>query len=397
MLESWQQLLNKPIDTTGYDTAITHYRLLKDKMLDQITLQAKLQASQKGYADFINNIENLILQNASSWGEGYEKAQTTLNKVESAVAQIIETGAVSSARDLLEEIRKEISEKEGKSKNLQQTFKTRLNANRNELFARLNIDNTFIERMLGVENTSGDTSDIIAQASSYFIRYLYANLFDDKSFAEGSRFKYVMSLGGYYKELHEYEALEKILEGFLRVHHAGGTKIKGKDTEMDIFISTLNDIETGLTQSVSLTETISALQEPPGTKDLMMNLITQIESFGEQVKSKSLGKSDQFEIGNRATLYSQFLSEGGNEYSSLQALHFLARYKNIILSLGAQNVLFSSNGKRQWMADFIEEFRRQAYLLSFMRNNNKSPLSPQVGLEQLYTKSRTAIKSRFTS
>jgi hypothetical protein len=66
-----------------------------------------------------------------------------------------------------------------------------------------------------------------------------------------------------------------------------------------------------------LNETISALQEPPGVQDLMASLIEQIEIFGEQVKSKSLGASDQFEIGNRATLYSQFLSEGGNQYSSL--------------------------------------------------------------------------------
>lgn len=397
MLESWQQLLNKPINTSGYDLAMQHYRSLKDKMLDQITQSAKVQMTQQGYNAFIDNVENLILQNASDWGEGYKAADTTLNKIENAVAEIIESGQVTEVKTLLEEIRKEIDEKESELKDAQQTFKSKLNANKNAIFTKLSIDNKFIERMLDLTNTSGDTSDIVAQASSYFIRYLYANLFDEKSFAERSRFKYAMSLGGYYKELHEYEALEKILNNFISVHHAGGTKIKGKDTEMDIVITTLQDLKTGLTQSVTLNETISALQEPPGAQDLMANLIEQIETFGEQVKSKRLGASDQFEIGNRATLYSQFLSEGGNQYSSLQALHFLARYKNIILSLGAQNVLFSSNGKRQWMVDFIEDFRRQAYLLAFMRDNNKSPLSEKVGLEQLYTKSRSAIKSRFMS
>lgn len=397
MLDSWQSLLNKPVDTSGYDIAIKHYRTLKDKMINQITERAKLELAQDGYASFVDNIENLILQNASGWDDSYEAAQSTLNKVENAVAAIIESGSTEQVKELLGQIRKEIFDKEAKLKDAQQTFKLKLNANKNEIFNRIGIDNQFIENMLGVQGTSGDTSDIVNQASSYFIRYLYANLFDEKSFAEGSRFKYAMSLGGYYKELHEYEALEKVLSGFLNVHHAGGIKIDGRDTEMDIFISTLDDLENGLTQSVSLTQTISALQEPPGAEDLMKSLAEQINHFGEQVKSKSLGKSEQFEIGNRAALYRAFLSEGNSEYSSLQALHFLARYKNILLSLGAQNVLFSSNKKRQWMADFIEDFRRQSYLLAFMRSTNKSALTTKVGLEQIYTSSRNSIRSRFLS
>ena len=43
MLESWQSLLNTPIDTSGYDQAMTHYRNLKNKMLDQITNSAKVK------------------------------------------------------------------------------------------------------------------------------------------------------------------------------------------------------------------------------------------------------------------------------------------------------------------------------------------------------------------
>jgi hypothetical protein len=62
-----------------------------------------------------------------------------------------------------------------------------------------------------------------------------------------------MSLGGYYKELHEYEALEKVLNNFLNVYHTGGTKMGGRDTEMDIFISTLDNLENGLTQNVEVT------------------------------------------------------------------------------------------------------------------------------------------------
>jgi hypothetical protein len=85
-------------------------------MLDQITQSAKLQMTQQGYNTFINNVENLILQNASDWGEGYKTATATLNKIESAVAEIIESGQTTEAKALLEEIHKEIGEKESKLK-----------------------------------------------------------------------------------------------------------------------------------------------------------------------------------------------------------------------------------------------------------------------------------------
>ena len=395
MLESWQSLLNTPINTSGYDQAIIHYRNLKNKMLDQITNAAKVKMRAGEYKQFINNVDNLILQNASGWGEGYQNAQQTLNNIESAVVKLIESGSIDGVRQLLESIHKQVYDKKDKIKNVQATFKSKLKLNKDLIFAQLGIDTKFIENMLGVQSTTGDTSDIVAQASSYFIRYLYSQLFNDKSFAEGSRFKYAMSLGGYYKELHEYEALEKVLSNFLNVYHAGGVKINGRDTETDIFFSTLENLDAGLTQNIEITQMISSLQEPPGIDDLLISLSKQIDSFGEQVKSKSLGKSDTFEIGNRASLYSTFLSEGGNEYSSLQALHFLARFKNILLSLGVSNVLFSSNNKRQWMVDFIEDFRHQAYLLSFIRPTNKSKLTSKVGLEQLYTSSKNSIRHRF--
>lgn len=397
MLESWQSLLNTPIDTSGYDQAMLHYKNLKEKMLDQITNSAKVKLKNEEYKKFINDIDMLILQNASGWGEGYENAQRTLNNIEAAVVNLIESGSTAGAKELLESIHKQVYDKKDKIKNAQQTFKQKLNLNKDLIFAELGINNQFIENMLSVQGTSGDTADIVAQASSYFIRYLYSKLFNEKSFAEGSRFKYAMSLGGYYKELHEYEALEKVLNNFLNVYHTGGTKMSGRDTEMDIFISTLDNLENGLTQNVKVTQMISSLQEPPGIEDILLSLSQQIDSFGEQVKSKSLGKSDTFEIGNRADLYSAFLSEGGNEYSSLQALHFLARFKNILLSLGVSNVLFSSNNKRQWMVDFIEDFRRQSYLLSFVRPTNKDKLTSKVGLEQLYTSSRNSIRSRFSN
>jgi hypothetical protein len=65
----------------------------------------------------------LILQNASGWGEGYENAQRTLNNIEAAVVNLIESGSTAGAKELLESIHKQVYDKKDKIKNAQQTFK----------------------------------------------------------------------------------------------------------------------------------------------------------------------------------------------------------------------------------------------------------------------------------
>lgn len=396
MIEQWQDLVNKPLPTEGYSSAINYYTKLKERLLNQITNEAKDKLGKKAYKELVNNIENDILQNASQWGESFVSAQQTLSNIENAVKVLIENNDMTGVRQVLSEIQQKINEKKGKIKDDQQYLKTSLRNNQEAIFNALGIDNNFIINLLSTNNTTGDINALANQAKSYFVRYLYGALFDNLQFAEGSRFKYSMSMGGFYKELAEYEALEKIINNFINVYHGGDIKIGGKDTELDIVISMLGDVESSLQQSAQVTEYITALQEPPGTLDIESELIHKIDVFGEQVKSRSLGSSNEFGIGNRAELYAKFSSEGANLYSSLQALHFLARLKNILLSLGATNVLFSSNGKRQWMADFISDFRQRGYFLTFHRDTNKSKLDNKVVLEQYYTQ-KQAAKRRFLS
>lgn len=394
MIEQWQNLVGVDPPTDGYQQAINYYQKLKNRLIDQITDNAKKKLANIEYKNFILSVEEEILKNASQWGESYISAQTSLNNLENAVAQIIENNDISAARNILQEIHDKIYQKKNSVEKNKQDFKSALLKNQKQIFDSLGIDNNFIINLLSTNNTTGDINALANQAKSYFIRYLYGMLFDEIDFAKGSRFKYSMSMGGFYKELAEYEALEKIINQFINVYHGGDIKIGGKDTELDIVISILDDVESSLTQSTSITEQIMAIEEPPGTVDLENDLINQINVFGEQVKSRSLGSSDEFGIGNRAELYAAFKNEGANTYSSLQAIHFLARLKNILLSLGATNVLFSSNGKRYWMADFITEFRQKNYFLTFYRATNKSQLENKVVLEQYYTQ-KQKIKSRF--
>ena len=393
--EQWAHLTVENIDYSGYIAAIAHYNDLKNKMIEQFKKRALASGVAEQYLHLENIFENEILQNTSSFGEGFKQASETLARLENAIIKIIEDGDTDQVYNLLNEIRSKIAEKEEKLKNSQQTLKLALNKNQSEIFAALGLDRNFIINMLSTSGTSGDINDLANQASSYFIRALYTRLFNDKSILS-SNFKYLMSMGGYYKELHEYEVLEKVLSSYLTVVHGGGIKVGGKDTELDIFITNLDKIE-ALNRNATITQEIMALpQDKIDVEQLRQSLLKEIDWFGEQVKSRSLGKSDVFEIGNRAGLYGNFRSEGFNPGSSLQAIHFLAKFQNILLALGQSNVLFSSNNKRQWMNDFIADFRRQNYMLTFMRKTNKGPLTQTVGLEQLYTQ-KNAIKRRFLS
>ena len=393
--EQWASLSVDNIDQSGYITAIAHYNDLKNKMIEQFKQRALASGVAEQYLHLEDIFENEILQNTSSFGEGFKQASETLAKLENAITHIIEEGNTAAVYDILQEIRSKIAEKEGKLKNSQQTLKLALNKNQAQVFEALGLDRNFIINMLSTSGTSGDINDLANQASSYFIRALYSRLFNDKIILS-SNFKYLMSMGGYYKELHEYEVLEKVLSSYLTVVHGGGIKVGGKDTELDIFITNLDKVE-ALNRNAAITQEIIAMpQDNIDVEQLRQNLLKEINWFGEQVKSRSLGKSDVFEIGNRAGLYGNFTSEGFNPGSSLQAIHFLARFQNILLALGQSNVLFSSNNKRQWMSDFITDFRRQNYMLTFMRKTNKGPLTQTVGLEQLYTQ-KNAIKRRFLS
>lgn len=392
----WENLSVENVDTSGYTAAISHYNSLKNKMIEQFKERALASGIAEQYLNLEQLFETEILNNASSFGEGFQKASNILARLEQAVSRIIENEDTSEVYNILNEIRSKIMDKKDQLKNSQQALKLALNRNQAEIFAALGLDRNYIINMLSTSGTSGDVNDLANQATSYFIRTLYTRLFNDPSILT-SNFKYLLSMGGYYKELYEYEALEKLLSQYIQVVHGGGMKMGGKDTELDVFITNLDKVE-ALTRNVEITQTIMALpQDEVDVAQLKKQLLAEIEWFGEQVKSRSLGDHTQvFEIGNREGLYNLYKSEGFNPGSSVQAIHFLARFQNILLSLGQSNVLFSSNKKRQWMSDFIIEFREKNYMLSFMRKTNDKPLTKTVGLEQLYTQKRT-IKRRFLS
>ena len=395
MIEQWQDLINIGISTEGYQNAIEHYNNLKDKMINSFYDRVESSGIANEYNNLTQKIENEIAKNASSFSKSYQEAQETLDVVRKVADAILENKETrNSVESVLKEIQEKTKSKEGEVKNIQQYLKIQLNNNREKVFQALKKDSSIIKYMLKTSNSNADINALSAQASSYFIRYLYKQLFNDKNILM-SNYKYLLSMGGFYKEIAEYEALEKMIGSYSNIIHSGDIKVGGKDSPVDILISQLDNAEKVLNADYQITKTISSLDNKKiNIQQLKDQLLKDIEWFGVQVKSSSLGKSDIFKIGSREQLYSQFIQEGGNKFSTLESAHFLAQFKNILLSLGQSNVLFSANNKRYWMSDFISDFRKQNYLFTFFRSNDKSELSKTVSLEQLYTKNKNKIKSR---
>lgn len=371
--------------THGYTNAYKYYKALKDKMLDQVVTNIQLNGLLKGgYDSMKSEVETNILSNVSSYWEGRSAALDALDAMEEYVKQMIANQDISGVRNLMQELTSQASAKNGEITQQTQALKAALKANQTLIFSQLGIDQSIL--LNAIKTTTGDTTDILNQLSSYFIRYLYNQLF--AQFQISSRFKYEMALAGFYKEATEYEVLSEHLSKVINVFHAGS-----HNTELDIIITSLDNMEAALEGNTSITKIITA----GDFSDIEQDLVSKIEWFGEQVKSWSLNSNQKtYHIGNRADLFKAYLTEKGvnEDYSTADSARFLARFENILLALGPTNVLFSSNNNRQWMCDFIFDFRMKNYFLAFGRSTDKSPLTPAVNLEQYFTEKKN-IRKRF--
>lgn len=371
--------------THGYTQAYQYYKSLKERMIDQIVMNTQLNGEiQSGYAQLKESLETDILTETSSHFEGRSEAMDALDAMELLVGDMILNQDISGVQALMQNLTNKASEAEGGISKQIQMLKNELKVNQAEIFAMLGIDRTFLMNMISA--VPGDTTDIANQLSSYFVRYLYSQLFTQ--FQIVSKFKYIMSLAGFYKEATEYEVLSRHLANRINVFHAGS-----KNTELDIIITALDSVEDALSGNSTITKVISAGE----FTDVQKDLIEKIDWFGEQVKSWSLNsKQPTYHIGNRAQLFAAYLAEKGvnEDYSTADSARFLARFENILLALGPSNVLFSSNNNRQWMCDFIFDFRMKNYFLAFGRASDKSPLTPAVNLEQYFTEKKN-IRKRF--
>ena len=381
-------LMNHPaIPQDGYDSAIVHYTNLKNKMLDQFAERSKNNLKKNGLIENINNnIEEELFKETSSTQDAWNESYQMLNRIEDVVGDMIVTGKTNGVQHLINTLKSEINKNNQDIKSQQKKIKKSLRDNQDNIFKELKIKKTFFKNL--INSVQGvDTIDIERQLSSYFVRYLYARL--EQEDITGSKFYNTLVLAGFYKESIEYELLHKKLNNVFNIIHAGP-----KDSEMDILITSLNNVDKIFNENEQLNKELSALPSNIDILDLKNNLFKQIDWYGEQVKSWSLGSGDALHIGNRADLYNKYLNEGGNPMSSLQGAIFLSHFQNILRALGPANVLFSSNKSRQWMCDFIQNFRKQRYTLAFERKNNNEALNSSIVLERFLTDKQN-IRQRY--
>lgn len=371
--------------SSGYEQAQEYYARLKDKMLDEMVLKMKmdplLQAAPNQLRD---RVEAEIQSYATNWDDNRSKALRSLEKVEVAVAKIIEKQDMSGLTNLMQQLQKEAEANSNDQKTYIRQLKDSLKKHQSYIIQQVLTDHQFFNNIIAT--TTADTTDIQNQLSSYFVRYLYTQLMQSQEIS--GRIQYELSLGGFYKEAAEYEILERKFRKMMNVFHAGS-----KNTELDIIITTLDNMEAAFQGNESVTKIISM----GDFNDLGQDLIQQITWYGEQVKSWSLNANTNIHsIGNRQALFQAYLDERNvtQDYDTVASALFLGRFKNILLALGPTNVLFSSGGQRQWMSDFIADMRAKSFVLVFGRPNDKSPLTAKVNIERVMTL-KGNIRNRF--
>lgn len=377
------------IDEKGYEQAKDHYMNLKKKMLDQVMKKTKkddlLQLSKE-------DLSMAILQNTTNYWQANALGTEQLDMIETVVNDLIlydDNGTLSDTKKVLKSIEDKVKSLNGDEKEQLSYLKKLLKEEQDLIFKTIGFDKKFLQQWIQETTASTETSDIINQLSSYLVRFLYGQL--NKSFKSIHRTKYALSLAGFYKEAMEYEVLHKALSNTINVFHAGS-----KNTELDILITNLDNLDDALLKNTTLNKTLYNLDN--ALDESLKSLYQSIDWFGEQVKSWRLSShQDVYKIGNRAELYQQFLTEEKStvSYNTLSSAKFLARFKNILLSLGPANVLFSSGSLRQWTCDFIADFRAANYYLAFGRSSNDKPLTQTVVLEQAYTAARKEVRARF--
>lgn len=372
--------------SSDYDQAQRYYIDLKNKMLDDIMNKVKISPLLRiSPLELRDKIETNILQNATNWQSSFIEGKGALDRVEAEVSKILENQDTSGIKSLMEELQKKAKELDVDGDKYTRHLKDLLKANQKKIIEQTLSDRQFFTSMLS-SSPSADATDITNQLSSYFARYLYSQIMESQEIS--SRAHYELSLGGFYKEAAEYEILNKKLGKLLNVFHAGS-----RNTELDILITSLDNIETALKGNEQITKIISA----GDFSDVQQDLINQITWYGEQVKGWSLdANTNVHSIGNREELFQAFLNEQNVEqsYDTVAAARFLGRFKNILLALGPTNVLFSSGGRRQWMSDFLADMRARSFVLVFGRPNMKSPLTNKVNIERVMTQ-KGNIRDRF--
>lgn len=354
------------IPQSGYNTAIQYYKSLKNQFENSLEVVVETNIGNLIMRDTKQLIEAIAnkLNNGIDSSDGATSFEI-LNEIFSDFAMSDE---ISNLRELalqiIREKEKEIDVSEAKSRNdFIQWYEQ-------DLRTGGDFDNYLQSVLKRVINTSSrnlqsETLQAIVDRANQMFRIAISAYLQNRQEYKLTGFPSI-TMQGFIREQLELNALQKIFANTnLNVQHGGVKTVGGKETEFDIILSFLNNMDTLDTQ---IQGTKQLLLDP---HSMIHQLLPQIQHYGEQVKSFNIhtqkivkGRMAGLRISDNATLQQQLSSKAQNNYVTLtQNLKFMAQSKNIIQSFGPATVLFSSGAGRQWTFEFIQDFRENNYYL----------------------------------
>lgn len=356
-----------------YEDAIRYYAQKKDKILENIAKKMQKefpQEAKKDLKNIINTLEN-DLTKISVEGSEVQKDLATklLENISGQVGDITLTNsqidklnnAINQAKKEMEETKKKKGEDwkyVNETKTLISKIKKNLGSKElSEIFSQIKIPASY-------------TSDkaLYSQLQSYAMRSLlfkYQQITSKELYTSS----YKNAIGGYFREA-------AVADGYLQYFNKLGmvygkssgkgfhaTSIGGKNTEVDIlfgFLDTTNKMSQSIKGEADIN--LSDLEN-----ELINAMQTELTAIGAQVKSWKLDDPSRnfFPIGSRSILGETVRRSMEYRYGWSEAANiaFLGEWKNILIALGKDNLMFVEGSKKYWMDEFIRYFRSKKLYL----------------------------------
>lgn len=356
-------------DNGGYQSAINYYRSLKQQFLRQVLNNFQdfsIKQVDQWSKSLITQASNAQFTTKSGKQSG-ETAVQVLNKIYANFA------TNSDIQQMLQQAKSDIA-KLYKDSDLQ-IRQTRAQAIQDIMLKMNPVWTPVIQKSLVsvIENTADtDTStlhDLVNRANQMFRIALSAEL--------QGKTQHILTgwpmrtMQGYLREQSELNALENLFKDTpVKVTHGGSKKVNNVETVFDNILSFIDFNDDAFSKQVQGTSTIGLTET-----EIESAILPQIKFYGEQVKSFNLlsdkvsakNKMAGHRIASNEALFSTFMNQVANaNYITLKEnLAFMAKYQHILEVFGPATLLFSSGAGRQWMHEFIQNFRQKNYYLLF--------------------------------
>lgn len=378
------------IPNTGYKSAQEYYGALKEQFISQLNSFTVREGHQ--------TIKSWSKEITSNFSNGIELQGKNLGKTSFQILNDI--FQKFSTASLIQKLHQDaIGQIEKKEQNFASLDKQKQYEQVQQIMSSFSAEqNDMIQKTLvaAINSTPGMSSitlsELVNSANQLFRISLIAHLRSPNIQQYALTGLIAATRQGYIREQIELNALKKAFKNTpVRVTPGGAKRVQGKETLFDNILSFIDFNDNLFNQQVQGTAKITM------EEDLQKVLLPKIQYYGEQIKSFNLRTSRASQvhhIANNKSLLNQLMSQSGKRYIGLKEnLSFLAQVNNIITTFGPATVLFSSGAGRQWMDEFIEEFRQKDYYLGFTyTDQSKGQISSEISLMSPW---ETNMKKKF--